>query len=301
MSVDAELSDTGTQAQSWPRAMDLARLVRLDRPVGIWLGLGPALWAVWVATRGRPHPILLGIVVLGVIVSRSALCALNDFADRDFDRHVPRTRDRPVASGRVSPQASLATFLGLCALGSPLLLFANHLTVAVLFAGATIAIAYPFAKRVTHWPQLFLGATNGWSTLLVYASATNYLPVQAWIQAAAIATWTMAYDCTYALADREDDVRIGVKSMAVRLGRHAPAAIAALQGLTLLALVLLGRVAGLGWWHVTAVVLVVGLFVDQHRLIVHATPQAYLRAFERSHWFGWILLVGAALDLGKTV
>ena len=222
------------------------------RPAGWLVLVWPTLAALWVAAGGFPGWHLLVVFVLGTVLMRSAGCCINDIADRDFDRHVPRTRDRPVASGRVSPQASLATFLGLCALGSPLLLFANHLTVAVLFAGATIAIAYPFAKRVTHWPQLFLGATNGWSTLLVYASATNYLPVQAWIQAAAIATWTMAYDCTYALADREDDVRIGVKSMAVRLGRHAPAAIAALQGLTLLALVLLGRVAGLGWWHVTA-------------------------------------------------
>src|SRR5207244_8804615 len=136
-----------------PSTFEQARVVTQCQSGGRLLGLGPALWSVWVVTRGRPHPILLGIVVLGVIVSRSALCALNDFADRDFDRHVPRTRDRPVASGRVSPQASLATFLGLCALGSPLLLFANHLTVAVLFAGATIAIAYPFAKRVTHWPH----------------------------------------------------------------------------------------------------------------------------------------------------
>jgi 4-hydroxybenzoate polyprenyltransferase len=278
---------------------ELVRLVRLDRPVGILLGLGPALWALCVATRGRPPSAPAAVVIAGVVLSRSALCALNDFADRDFDRHVTRTMDRPLASGRLSPAAALATFVVLCVLGTPLLLVVNRLTLGVLVAGAAIALAYPFAKRVTDWPQLLLGATNAWSTLLVYAAVTARVPPHALAQAAAVATWTIAYDCTYALADREDDVRIGVRSMPVRLGARTWRVIGALHATTLVALVVVGYLAHLGWWHATAVALIVALFVDQHRLLRRATPPAYQAAFERNHWFGWILLAAAALDLSR--
>lgn len=293
----AHLASPGPRGTAFPRFADVARLVRLDRPIGIYLALGPTLWALWMAARGQPRISLLVVTVLGIPLVRSALCALNDYADRDFDGRVQRTRDRPLVTGRLTPVQALIVSGTLFAIGALGLLATNALTVALAVPGTCLVCLYPFAKRYTHWPQLVLGAMNGWVVPLAFAAQTNSVPPRAWIAYAAIVAWTTAYDTIYALLDRDDDRLIGVKSTAVLFGEHAPEMIASFHSVAIVALVAFGISCGLGPSYYAAVVGAAGLFLHQQRLVQRATQEAYFTAFRRSHWLGWMLLVGTALGL----
>src|SRR5690242_2812296 len=234
----------------WPfarqRAGAYARLMRLHRPIGTFLLLWPTLWALWLATRGHPSPKLFVVFVAGVFVMRAAGCVINDFADRDFDRHVARTKDRPLATGEVSVAEALMLFviLGLVALG--LVLTLNPLCLKLACVGLVLAVSYPFMKRYTYLPQPYLGLAFGWGIPMAYAAATESVPAEAWVIFIANILWTTVYDTLYAMVDREDDLRIGVKSTAILFGRQDRVILAILQALLLASLVILGTRLHLG-------------------------------------------------------
>jgi len=225
---------------------DYAQLMRLHRPIGILLLLWPTLWALWIAGQGRPDPHIFVVFVLGVVLMRSAGCVINDYADRDFDPHVERTRDRPVAAGRVSPREALALFAVLCLIAFALVLTLNRLTILLSFAGAFLAATYPFLKRYSHLPQFYLGMAFGWGIPMAFAAQTGGVPGLAWILFVANIFWAVAYDTAYAMVDRDDDLKVGVKSTAILFGRHDRALIFVFHMVTIALLALTGALAGLG-------------------------------------------------------
>ena len=200
-----------------PRAWDFIQLMRLEKPIGIYLLLWPTLWALWVAGEGVPSVKNLFIFVVGVMLMRAAGCVINDYADRNFDGHVSRTKARPLASGKVTPREALVLFAVLVALSFVLVLFTNATTIWLSFGGLALAACYPFMKRYTFYPQVVLGAAFSWGMPMAFTAETGSLPPEAWLLYIANLLWTVAYDTYYAMADREDDLKIGVKSTAIRL------------------------------------------------------------------------------------
>jgi len=273
-----------------------ALLMRLHKPIGIWLLLWPALWGLWIAGAGRPDPKLLIIFVVGVVVTRSAGCVINDYADRDFDPQVARTRDRPLASGRVSPAEALLLFaaLGLVAVWLALQLDPYAQLFAV--AGAVLAVTYPWLKRVVHVPQFYLGVAFGWSIPMAFAAQTGKVPKIAWLLLTAVVLWAAVYDTMYAMVDREDDERIGVKSTAILFGEADRFIIAVMMAMTLLALWLAGKEAGLGVWYRGGLAAAAILFLHELWLIRRRKPEACFRAFNNNHYVGLVVFIGLALD-----
>jgi len=276
-----------------PTRLELyARLMRLDRPVGIFLLLWPALWGLWFAAHGWPVPKVLTVFVLGVVLMRSAGCVINDFADRDFDPHVARTRNRPIAAGRVSPREALALF-AILGLGAFLLVLQlNGLTIALSFVGAFLAISYPFLKRVTHLPQFYLGAAFGWAIPMAFAAQTGSVPSLAWVLFAANVFWSVAYDTAYAMVDRDDDRRIGVKSTAILLGRYDRLAIGLCHAVTLVLLVLAGTLAERGAIYFFGLLVAAVIAVYQQWMIRAREPALCFRAFVGNNWFGAAVFAG---------
>ena len=273
-----------------------ALLMRLHKPIGIWLLLWPALWGLWIAGAGRPDPKLLIIFVVGVVVTRSAGCVINDYADRNFDPQVARTRDRPLASGRVSPAEALLLFaaLGLVAVWLALQLDPYAQLFAV--AGAVLAVTYPWLKRFVHVPQFYLGVALGWSIPMAFAAQTGNVPRIAWLLLTAVVLWAAVYDTMYAMVDREDDERIGVKSTAILFGEADRLIIAVMMAMTLLALWLAGREAGLGAWYRGGLAAAGILFLHELWLIRRREPRACFQAFNNNHYVGLVVFVGLALD-----
>ncbi len=270
--------------------------MRLHKPIGILLLLWPTLWALWIAGQGSPNPLVLVVFVAGVVLMRSAGCVINDYADRDFDPHVARTRERPIAAGRVSGKEALLLFAGLCLLALGLVLLLNRLTVWLSLVALFLAATYPFMKRYTHWPQVYLGAAFGWAIPMAFAAQTGELPREAWLLFLANVLWATAYDTMYAMADREEDLKIGVKSTAILFGEADRAIIALVQVLLLLALVFAGNAAGLGVYFYFGLLLAASLALYQQYLIRERQPQACLRAFLNNNWFGAAVFAGIALD-----
>ena len=236
-----------------------AKLMRVDKPIGIWLLLWPVLWALWLAGAGHPDQGLFVVFLLGVFVMRSAGCVLNDYADRKIDPYVERTRDRPIASGAVTPTEALILFvaLGLIAIGLATMLNRQAQMLAIVAAGLTIA--YPFIKRYISIPQFVLGAAFGWAVPMVFAAQTGETPQLAWLVFGVALVWAVIYDTFYAMVDREDDLKVGVKSTAILFGDVDLFVIAGLQVLMILGLVLVGLLAGLGFWFYAAVAISAGL------------------------------------------
>jgi len=224
------------------------RLMRMDRPIGIYLLLWPTLWCLWIAAGGFPDFDLLFIFIFGTILMRAAGCCINDFAYRDFDGHVERTRERPLASGKISGREALTLCALLCLLAFVLVLFTNRLTVYMSFGGLAIALVYPFAKRFTHLAQLVLGAAFSWGGLMAFTAQTGELPLYAWLLYTANFLWTVVYDTQYAMVDREDDVKIGVKSTAILFAEADRFVIGMLQIFFLLAMSLSAKHFELGGW-----------------------------------------------------
>jgi len=268
------------------------RLVRADRPIGIYLLLWPALWALWVAAEGIPPWWTLLVFVLGTALMRSAGCAINDYADRDFDGHVSRTAQRPLATGLVSPREALVVFVVLSLLAFALVLTLNTKTIAYSFVAMVLAASYPFMKRYTHMPQLVLGMAFGWAVPMAFTALQNQTPPVAWVMFAATVVWALIYDTMYAMVDREDDIKIGIKSTAILFGRFDRVVIGLLQALMLTLLWLVGDMAGRGILYQAALAAGAGLFVYHQWLIRRREPQACFRAFLNNHYFGMLVFLG---------
>src|SRR3979411_1665128 len=224
------------------RIEEYALLARFDRPIGTWLLMWPALWGLWIAGEGQPHPKVLIVFVLGVIVMRAAGCVINDFADRNIDPHVRRTRDRPLAARRVSPVEALVLFAVLLAIALYLVTFLDLLTIKLAFIGAALTVSYPFVKRFFPMPQLYLGISfGGWSVPMAFAAETGKLPRVAWVLYIAAVIWASMYDTLYAMVDREDDLKIGVKSRDILFADLDRLLIGVMQAMMLYALTLVGR------------------------------------------------------------
>jgi 4-hydroxybenzoate polyprenyltransferase len=275
---------------------DYARLMRLHRPIGIWLLLWPALWGLWIAGAGRPDARILLVFVAGVVVMRSAGCVINDYADRDLDPEVARTKDRPLAARRVTPAEALLLFvaLGLVAVWLALQLDPH----AQLFAvgGALLAVTYPWLKRIVHVPQFYLGVAFGWSIPMAFAALTGEVPRIAWLLLSAVVLWAAVYDTMYGMVDREDDERIGVKSTAILFGAADRFIIAVMMAMTLFALWLAGTDAGLGIWYRGGLAAAALHFLYQLWLLRRREPAACFQAFNNNHYVGLVVFTGLALD-----
>lgn len=275
---------------------EYALLMRLDRPIGILLLLWPTLWALWIAGAGRPDPHVFLVFVTGVVLMRSAGCVMNDFADRRIDPHVERTRGRPLARGAVSPLEALLLAAALGAVAFGLVLTMNRLTVLLSLAGAALTIAYPFLKRFTHLPQVWLGASFGWSVPMAFAAQTGGVPRVAWLMFIAVILWAVVYDTMYAMVDREDDLKLGVRSTAILFGDSDRHMIGAIQGMLLLALWLVGHQAALGGWYLGALGLAAAFSIWQQYLIRERRPEDCFRAFLNNNYYGMAVFAGIVLD-----
>jgi 4-hydroxybenzoate polyprenyltransferase len=278
------------------RLRDYISLMRLDKPIGIFLLLWPALWALLVAGQGRPDTEVVVIFVLGVVLMRSAGCVINDFADRDFDRYVSRTSDRPLTAGRITPRAALLLFGVLCLLALGLVLLLNRLTLALAPGGVLLAVIYPYMKRVTHLPQVVLGAAFGWAVPMAFAAQSGTVPQVGWLMFTATVLWATVYDTMYAMVDRQDDIALGLKSTAILFGEADRVIIAILQAMVLICLVMIGYQAKLGMIYYTGVAVGGALFVYQQRLIRFRERDDCFRAFLNNNWFGMAIFLGILLD-----
>ena len=271
-------------------------LMRANRPIGTYLLLWPTLWALWIAAEGIPPLHLLLIFSAGVWLTRSAGCVINDYADRHFDGHVERTRGRPLPTGRISEREAIGLFIGLMLAAFVLVLFTNRMTVLMSFAGLALAFAYPFMKRYTHFPQVVLGAAFGWAIPMAFTAIQEQLPAVAWLIFLAKLLWTVAYDTQYAMVDRNDDLKIGIKSTAVFFGRHDRLMIGLLHAGALLLLLAVGALSGLGLWFHLGLAGAAGLFVYQQWLIRHRERKPCLDAFLNNHWAELLVLIGIIAD-----
>ncbi|HET9106092.1 MAG TPA: 4-hydroxybenzoate octaprenyltransferase [Steroidobacteraceae bacterium] len=279
------------------RLQEYGRLARFDRPIGTWLLLWPALWALWIAGAGRPDQKVLIVFGLGVVVMRAAGCIINDFADRDIDSHVKRTRDRPLAARRVSPTEALVLFAVLGAAALWLVTRLNVFTVKLGLIGAALTVSYPFVKRFFPLPQLYLGISfGGWSVLMAFAAQRDSLPRIAWVLYIAAVIWAAVYDTIYAMVDREDDLAIGVKSSAILFADMDRVLIGALQAMMLLALVLAGRDMAFGGWYYAGLAAAGLLFLYQQWLIRAREPAPCLRAFLNNNYVGIAIFTGVLLQ-----
>ena len=278
------------------RLREYALLMRLHRPIGIYLLLWATLWALWLAGAGQPPQGTVLVFVLGVVLMRSAGCVINDIADRDFDPHVARTRDRPLAAGRVTLAEAVALAVILCLLAFALVLTQNTLTIQLSFVGLALAVSYPLMKRVHHFPQFHLGAAFGWGIPMAYAAISNTLPPVAWLLFLANVLWAAIYDTEYAMVDREDDLKIGLKSTAIRFGEWDKRIIGYLQLTLLFLLVGIGLLNGCGGFYYLGLLIAGWLALYQQYLIRDRKPDDCFKAFLNNNAFGLAIFCGLLLD-----
>ena len=271
-------------------------LTRLDRPIGIYLLLWPTLSALWIAAEGIPHWGVLIVFTLGVILMRSAGCVINDLADRNIDHQVKRTKDRPITSGKVSSREALVLFAVLCLLAFTLVLFMNRFTIMLSFGGVVLAIIYPFTKRHTYLPQVFLGAAFAWAVPMAFAAQTDHIPPVAWILFIITILWATAYDTMYAMVDRDDDIKIGVKSTAILFGELDRVIIASIQAMIFIGYIMLGNRIEAGIVYYACLLVAAGLTGYQQYLIKERKREQCLKAFLNNHWFGLVIFIGIVLN-----
>lgn len=279
-----------------PRAFDFIQLMRLERPIGIYLLLWPTLVSLWIAGAGSPSVKNIIIFVAGTILMRSAGCCINDFADRKIDGHVRRTQNRPLASGRISPKEAVVAFAILVALSFGLVLLTNSLTIYLSFMAVALAAIYPFTKRYTYYPQLALGLAYSCGLLLAYSAETSTLPAQIWLLYIANLLWTIGYDTYYAMADREDDLKIGVKSTAILFGDADRVIILTLQVASLFCLWLAGQHFGLGLWFTFGLCAALACFIWEFYYTRQRDALSCFKAFLHNHWAGLVIFVSVILD-----
>ena len=271
-------------------------LTRMHRPIGTLLLLWPTLWALWIASDGQPRISDLLIFSLGTLLMRSAGCAINDYADRDFDRHVKRTADRPLTAGRIKPWEALAVFAFLSLVALSLIISYNKLTWLMAAIAAFLAVSYPFTKRFLSIPQAYLGIAFGFGIPMAFAATTNAAPPLCWVLLLANIFWAVAYDTEYAMVDRDDDIHLGIKTSAITFGRFDVEMVMLSYGITLALLVLAGKMAslGLGWW---LGLIAAGLIAIYHYgLIKHRSREGCFKAFNHNNWFGAAVFCGLPLD-----
>jgi 4-hydroxybenzoate polyprenyltransferase len=271
------------------------KLMRLDKPIGILLLLWPTLWAQWLASQGHPHGLILWIFILGVVLMRSAGCVINDYADREFDPHVARTRERPLAAGTVAPKEALLLAAGLSVLAFLLILPLNTLVLKLSVVALFLAASYPFTKRFFAIPQAYLGIAFGFGIPMSYAALQNSVPAEAWILLTANTFWAIAYDTQYAMVDRADDLKIGIKTSAITFGRFDLAAIAICYAATLGLLAWVGQQRHLGWAYFGGLAVAAAIALYHMRLIRQREPQQCFRAFLHNTWFGAAVFGGIVL------
>lgn len=270
--------------------------MRLDKPIGILLLLWPTLWALWIAGDGHPQPWLVAVFVAGVVLMRSAGCVINDYADRKIDSHVKRTAQRPLTAGLVSKKEALTLFSLLVVLAFLLVLTLNPLTIGLSLVGAFLAISYPFTKRFTHLPQAYLGAAFGWAIPMVFAAETGFVDPRSWCLFAAVLIWALIYDTMYAMVDRDDDLKIGVKSTAILFGRYDRLIIGLLQVLFLGLLFYVGRLFALGNYYDIGLAVAAMLMLYHQWLIRDRQRELCFKAFLHNHWIGVIVFAGIVAD-----
>ena len=271
------------------------RLVRLDKPIGALLLLWPTLWAVWLASGGQPALKVVAIFFLGTFLMRSAGCAVNDYADRDFDPYVKRTRERPLAAREIAPAEALAVAAVLAAAAFGLALMLNGFAIALSFLGLAIAAAYPFTKRFFFLPQLVLGVAFGFGIPMAYAAIQEALPLECWLLLAANVGYSFAYDTEYAMVDRDDDARLGIHTSALFLGRHDVAAVMASYAAMLALLAGVGLRLELAWPFYAGLAVAAAMMVHHWRLIRGRTREGCFRAFRHNNWVGGAIFVGIVL------
>ncbi|MGF6560655.1 4-hydroxybenzoate octaprenyltransferase [Erwinia aphidicola] len=274
-----------------------SRLMRIDKPIGSLLLLWPTLWALWLSGMQMPPLNVLLVFVLGVFFMRAAGCVVNDFADRKIDGHVKRTRGRPLPSGAVSSKEAKVLFAVLVLISFALVLTMNRLTIWLSFGGLALAWMYPFMKRHTHLPQVVLGAAFGWSIPMGWAAVSGSVPLNCWLLFLANICWTVAYDTQYAMVDRDDDLKIGVKSTAILFGRFDNLINGVLQLAALGLLALVGMRSGLGSAFYWSMLVAAGLFVYQQKLTANRQRELCFKAFLNNNWVGFTLFVGVVLGI----
>ncbi|CDV62308.1 4-hydroxybenzoate octaprenyl transferase [Salmonella enterica subsp. enterica serovar Paratyphi A] len=272
------------------------RLMRTDKPIGALLLLWPTLWALWVATPGMPQLWILAVFVAGVWLMRAAGCVVNDYADRKFDGNVKRTVNRPLPSGAVTEKEARNLFVVLVLLAFLLVLTLNAMTILLSVAALALAWVYPFMKRYTHLPQVVLGAAFGWSIPMAFAAVSESLPLSCWLMFLANILWAVAYDTQYAMVDRDDDIKIGIKSTAILFGRYDTLIIGILQLGVMALMALIGWLNGLGWGYYWAVLVAGALFVYQQKLIANREREACFKAFMNNNYVGLVLFLGLAMS-----
>jgi len=270
-------------------------LMRFDKPVGTFLLLWPTMWALWIAAEGVPDTNVLLVFVMGVVLMRAAGCVINDYADRDIDSKVRRTRDRPITSGKIAPKSALILFVVLCFVAFGLVLTMNTLTIMMSFVAAFLAGTYPFMKRYTHLPQVYLGAAFGWAVPMVFAAQTGAVPNEAWLLFIATVLWATAYDTMYAMVDRPDDLRIGVKSTAILFGEGDRAIIGIIQALFFVVLLIVGQQLGLGLFYYGGLIVAGGFACYQQYLLRDREVLLCFRAFLNNNTLGAVVFIGIAL------
>jgi len=271
-------------------------LIRLDKPIGSLLLLWPTLWALWIAAEGWPDASVLFVFVAGVFLMRSAGCAINDFADRNIDPHVERTSQRPLAAGKITSKEALIVFASLSITAFILVLFMNELTIYMSFVGVLLAASYPFMKRYHYMPQVHLGAAFGWAAPMAFTAQANEITPVTWLIFMATVLWATAYDTMYAMADREDDIKIGMKSTAILFGEADKLIIGLLQALLMLNLILIGTSSELGLYYFLGLIAAAGFAVYQQYLIKDRIPLKCFHAFLNNNWFGFSVFMGLFVD-----
>lgn len=271
-----------------------ANLIRLNRPIGIYLLLWPTLWTLFLVGEGHPDTIILLVFIAGVVLMRSAGCAINDYADRNIDQHVSRTKDRPLVTRQVSPIEALIIFTSLSAAAFLLvLLFLNELTLWFALVAVALTITYPFTKRLHYLPQVHLGLAFAWAVPMVFVAHTNTLPAPwGWLLFTATILWTTAYDTMYGMVDRHEDMRVGVKSTAILFGSADRLIIGVLQAFVLFCLISIGTQNELRYWYYLALLVVAALFIYQQFLIYYRDPEECFRAFLNNNYVGLAVFIG---------
>jgi 4-hydroxybenzoate polyprenyltransferase len=272
------------------------QLMRLDRPIGIWLLLWPTLWGLWISSQGSPDPRVFTVFVLGAVIMRSAGCVINDFADRNLDGKVSRTRERPLAAGTVAPAEAIVLFLALCMIALGLVLTLNRMTQLLAVGAVVLTVVYPFCKRFFTAPQLVLGIAFAWALPMAFAAQTGEIPRLAWLMSLTVVVWALVYDTMYAMADRADDLEVGIRSTAILFGQADVFVISVLQLVMLFALLLVGEVAMLGVWYRLSVLFSALFMLYQFVLIRKRDPQNCFRAFLNNRHIGATIFAGIALS-----
>ena len=272
------------------------RLMRMDKPIGSLLLLWPTLWGLWIASGGHPHPGVLLVFVLGTVLMRSAGCVMNDYADIEFDPHVERTRDRPLASGKVGKKEAILLAAGLSAVSFVLVLSLNRLTILLSFAALFLAASYPFTKRFFAIPQAYLGIAFGFGIPMAFAAETGSVPGIAWVLLLANFFWTIAYDTEYAMVDREDDIRIGIRTSALTFGRFDVLAVMLCYAAMLALLAWVGEETGRGLYYDSGL-LAAALLMGYHYVLIRGRDRAScFKAFLHNNWVGGAIFLGLLLD-----